>query len=392
MGTMGRRSILISQLFFTHYRARLMEELLECTDHDVLLCGADYDVDQAGIKAWLPSDRTRFIPLTTLKLMNRFYLQWGLVSLALRSDISAIVYTGNSKHLTTWVSAIVARMTGKRVLFWTHGWLRQEYGLKRRIRCAFYGLADGLLLYGNRAKQIGIQSGFDPDRLYVIFNSLDYQTQSKLRATTTATHVRATRASLFATPGSPLLICVARLIKQRKLDQLLSAMALLRERGVSANLLLVGEGPERCALERMAEELDLPVAFVGECYDETQLCHYFMASNVTVLPGAAGLTTIHSLTYGTPVISNDNFDEQMPEIEAIIPGITGEFYGYDDIGDLARVIEKWIGTGLPDETTRKQCYDVVERYYAPAFQMSVIKEALSGTPAKVEGHLVYRTA
>ena len=114
-----------------------------------------------------------------------------------------------------------------------------------------------------------------------------------------------------------MLICVGRLSQRRRLDILLSAMSLLKRAGYECNLLVVGDGSEKSVLECMAQELNLPVVFTGECHDEYDLCRYFMAANVTVIPGATGLTAIHSLAYGTPVITNDNFDEQGPEIEAI---------------------------------------------------------------------------
>ena len=41
-------------------------------------------------------------------------------------------------------------------------------------------------------------------------------------------------------------------------------------------------------------------------------------SDLTVSPGNIGLTAIHSLSYGTPVCSHSNFNNQMPESEAII--------------------------------------------------------------------------
>ena len=41
-----------------------------------------------------------------------------------------------------------------------------------------------------------------------------------------------------------------------------------------------------------------------------------------VSPGNVGLTAIHSLTYGTPVLTHDNFNFQMPEAEAIEENIS----------------------------------------------------------------------
>ena len=44
-----------------------------------------------------------------------------------------------------------------------------------------------------------------------------------------------------------------------------------------------------------------------------------------VSPGNVGLTAIHSLSYGTPVLTHNNFNNQMPEVESIQPGFNGYF-------------------------------------------------------------------
>lgn len=105
---------------------------------------------------------------------------FATLKLAMRRDIAVIIFLGNVNFLSTWLAALLAMLTRKRVLFWTHGWLRKEQGTKANIRNLFYRLAHGLLLYGNRAKMIGIENGFAKDRMYVVYNSLDYQTQKTI--------------------------------------------------------------------------------------------------------------------------------------------------------------------------------------------------------------------
>ena len=55
------------------------------------------------------------------------------------------------------------------------------------------------------------------------------------------------------------------------------------------------------------------------CYNEEANAELLYNASVCVCPAEVGLTAIHSLLFGTPVVSNDNFDEQMPEFESIIP-------------------------------------------------------------------------
>ncbi len=359
-----------------------MRRLLESQQHHFVLAADTQVRNGSGIKEWEVTDPTRFVRTPCYYFSGRYLVQGRLMRLAIRRDIQAIVFSGDAHFLTTWISALLARLSGKRVLFWTHGWIRQEHGPKRWIRCAFYHLAHGLLLYGHRARSIGIKEGFRSEDLYVVYNSLDYEHQKALRAQITPERLGYVRRELFEEPHRPLIICTSRLHKARRLDLLLEAIYVLRDQQHEVNLLLVGDGPERPTLERLASRYELPARFYGACYDEETLAELIMTANVTVAPGKVGLTAMHSLAYGTPVITHDNPDQQMPEWEAITPGLNGAFFKQGDVADLARVIYEWTKSVLPDEQIRGQCCSVIDRYYHPEFQCAVIEQAVLGEPAK----------
>jgi glycosyltransferase involved in cell wall biosynthesis len=308
--------------------------------------------------------------------------QKGILRLALRQDIAVIIFLGNANFLSTWLAALLARLTGKRVLFWTHGWLRKEQGTKAIVRNIFYHLAHGLLLYGNRAKMIGIESGFARDRMYIVYNSLDYRTQKMIMTHVTKDRIKLVREMFFSDPKIPVLIYTGRLTKAKGLGLLLQAMSQLQDQGFKTSLLLVGDGPEREPLTQLAKVSGLAVHFYGPCYDEYNLSELIMSANVTIAPGQVGLTAIHSLVYGTPVITHDDPDDQGPEWEAIVPGQTGDIFKRGDVHDLARVIQKWSMWPWPDESIRKRCMSVIDRSYNPIFQQSIINRAVAGLPAE----------
>ena len=106
---------------FPHYRAAVLRELLESKEHDYVLVGDDRSVEPS-IRKWEIEDRSRFILAPCHRFFSLLHVQRGLVRLALRKDFEAIVFIGNPYFIATWFSAAVARLTGKRVLFWhTHG-------------------------------------------------------------------------------------------------------------------------------------------------------------------------------------------------------------------------------------------------------------------------------
>ena len=366
--------------FFAHYRAAIMQALLNSKDTEYVLVGDRLDPDRS-IEPWQPP-ASRFVMAPCMKLSSALIWQSGVMKMAMRQDIDVMIFLGNANILSTWLAAGLGRILGKRVLFWTHGWIRHECGVKAIIRNLFYRLAHGLLLYGNRAKRIGILNGFPEEALYVIYNSLDCEAQKAARAKVTYSQTRQVREMHFPHSDAPVLICTSRLTKLRGLDLVLNAMSQLQKQGFDTCLLLVGDGPERIPLAQMAKDLCLAVHFYGPCYDEDRLAELIMSANLTVAPGKVGLTAMHSLVYGTPVITHDDADNQMPEFEAIIRGKTGDFFKRDDVGDLARVIRKWIASPWPNEGTRQECYTIIDHYYNPDYQKAMINRAVAGFPAE----------
>ena len=316
-------------------------------------------------------------------LFKRVLLQKGLISLALRKDVSHIIYLGSPYYITTWISAALARLAGKKVFFWTHGWLDREHSLKGWITKLFFRLSHAMLLYGQRAKAIGIENGFDPDSLYVIYNSLNYSKQKELRNKISFADIKCVREELFNDPHHPLVVFVGRLTKRTKLELLLDASVHLRERGHLLNILLIGDGSERLALQSYAKKLKLPVNFYGACYDDTILARLILAANVVVVPGSIGLTAIHSLSYGIPVISHNNVEQQGPEVEAITPGLSGDLFEQGSSADLARVLRKWTQSEFVNDSAHQKCFEIVDRYYNPQYQRKIIEQALSGKPASI---------
>jgi glycosyltransferase involved in cell wall biosynthesis len=372
-----RENVAVVNLFYAHYRKAVMQKLLQSTRYRYILYGDTYDVTNSGIETWIPDDPSQFIRIPARRVWRHFYSQRGLLHPALRRDIVAIIYTGDVQYLSVWVSASVARLTGKRVFFWTHGWRRAENGPKAWGRRSFYHLAHSLLLYGQRAKEIGVQQGFDPGRFYIIFNSLDYERQKQLRESITSEQIQATRRQYFEHPERPMLIYVGRLIPRKRLDILLEASSELTQRGYPVNTLIVGEGPELERLARICSQRKLSVRFVGGCYDEATLALLIMSADVTVSPGDAGLLVMHSLAYGTPIITHDCLDWQGPEVEAIVPGKNGALFHYDDHHDLATKILEWTQAQLLSEDIQEQCYGIIDKYYNPEYQRTVIEKAVS---------------
>lgn len=376
-----RKRVAVAYHFFPHYRAAVLHELLNRQDFECILVSDVKDPHDSSIEPWTPP-RDKFVVTPCKKLTSNVLWQVGLIRVITATQFDVIIFLGNFTFLSTWVAAMVARLRGTRVLFWTHGWLRDERGIKGLIRSSFYRLAHGLLLYGNRAKQIAVRKGFRSQALYVIYNSLDYKKQKEIRSLISDDRLRTVRSQMFPRSSGPILVCTGRLTKLKQLDLILHAMTLLKRQGHEVSLLLVGDGPEREYLETLSVQHNLAVHFYGACYEERQLAELIMCANVAVSPGQVGLTAMHALAYGVPVITHGDLDHQMPECEAILPGRTGDTFQRGNVQDLANVLKAWVLRPWPDPRTRLECAAVIEQFYNPDYQATVISRAVFGAPAE----------
>jgi glycosyltransferase involved in cell wall biosynthesis len=139
-------------------------------------------------------------------------------------------------------------------------------------------------------------------------------------------------------------------------------------------LLVVGDGPARGELEQLAASLGVTARFMGSCYDEEELARYFHVADLTVYPADIGLTAIHSLAYGVPVLTHNRMESHGPEAEAIIPGQTGDFFQFDDVADITAMMVDWLRRAPRGRDRR--CAEIVDERYSPQYQRRRIEEVL----------------
>lgn len=374
-----RRRVLVVYHYFAHYREAVLRELIEHGRHEYYFAG-DVKDDGKGIKLTDAIPEGRFVR-ASCRYFGPLMLQPRAVLLALSGKYDDLILLGNAMWPTTWLAAILGRLTGKRVYFWSHGWQKPESGIKGLIRNTFYRLAHGLLLYGHNAKMVGLVHGFDPKRMHVIYNSLDYDAQVEVRESLTTDGITARRAECYGDGGLPGVMAITRLQPVKRLGMLIEAATECASRGSPIALLFVGDGPQRDELERQAEAAGVRAHFFGSCYDERAIAEMFAASDLCCIPGPAGLTVMHSLANGTPFVTNDDHTTQMPEYEAVVDGENGAVFAAGDAGDLANKLVACITSDRLRTDARACSVSMIERFFNPVTQRVLIDRAMDGKSA-----------
>ena len=105
-------------------------------------------------------------------------------------------------------------------------------------------------------------------------------------------------------------VVIARLSAQKRVGLLLEAVATLRAAGRDLFCTIIGDGPERAALERLAQALKVAdlVHFTGELPFAGVLGH-LMRADVSALPARGegfGLAAVEALMAGVPVVACDD--------------------------------------------------------------------------------------
>ncbi|VVD32654.1 glycosyltransferase [Paraburkholderia dioscoreae] len=372
-GSNKRPRVAIVYHFFPHYRKGILDAIGR-DDFNLTFFG-DPVVCYQGIPSLRFDANTDFRP-AAVKVVNNISFQWAAVRAALSREFDVLVLLANPNFLTTWLAAAIGRMTGKRVLFWGHGFLSADRSLKNHIRRVFFSLGHAQYLYGYRAKCIAENFGFRSRNLYVGFNSLDYQSQLRTR------RALLERPEKGRQPSEIRILGVSRLTDKCEYDVLMRAVSLALETSeLQFKLTLIGGGPAESGLRALAAQLKLDIDFVGELYDEEAVAAYIFYADVVVSPGKVGLTAMHALMFGTPVISHSDMDRQMPEAEAVAPGFSGMLFQHGDVAELSQCLISIPNVFCDRRQTRKNCFRVVDEIYNPHRQCEVLSDAIRGKAA-----------
>lgn len=155
-----------------------------------------------------------------------------------------------------------------------------------------------------------------------------------------AQHFSSGMASPKVSP--PRILYAGNLVPSKGVDVLLRAYALLRSRGVEVSLRILGEGPERSALEELAKTIGHPEIEFSDFLPQDRMPAEYGASTVTVLPtrGDAeglGLTLVEALLAGSAVVGTraGGIPEVIQHEETGL--ITGE-----SVEDLAAALERLV--------------------------------------------------
>jgi glycosyltransferase involved in cell wall biosynthesis len=146
------------------------------------------------------------------------------------------------------------------------------------------------------------------------------------------------RLSFENTPA--VVIFVGRLQARKRVDLLLQACSQL-EPDIQPDLVIVGDGPERDALQALAAQIYPQTEFTGDLRG-TDLDDQFRAADLFVLPGTGGLALQQALSFALPAIAAEGDGTQMD----LVRPDNGWLVKPGDLESLKSALRKALGNPL----------------------------------------------
>jgi glycosyltransferase involved in cell wall biosynthesis len=201
---------------------------------------------------------------------------------------------------------------------------------------------DGFLSVGRRFDEYLRHYGVPSERILRVPHAVDNEWfAQKAREAVSTGLVEDLQKKLGLTRDAVTLLFVGKFIEVKRAHDILRALRILQNQGLTVSAVYVGDGPMRLSLTTEAERLGVSAHFVG-FKNQSELPAYYALADALVLPSKSetwGLVVNEAMATGTPAIVSDAVGCR-PDL--IIEGETGYSYPVGDVVALASAVEQLI--------------------------------------------------
>jgi glycosyltransferase involved in cell wall biosynthesis len=354
----------LQQRVLTAYRAPFFDALAQACTGGLSVCAGQPRPEESIAV----TDQLQFAEFVSVQnshlLKGPFYLcyQHGLPAWLERCSPDALIVEANPRYLSTQAAVRWMKRGGRPVIGWGLGAPPSTgllSSLRQTRRLAFLRTFDALITYSRRGAEEYARLGFPADKIFVAPNAATARPAQPMPA----------RSTGFM--GKPVVLFVGRLQARKRIDLLLQACAALPA-ALQPRLVIVGDGPERNALEALAKTAYPRAEFPGAKHG-TELAAYFYAADLFVLPGTGGLAVQEAMSYGLPVImgQGDGTNDQL-----VRPG-NGWQIPPDDVSALVGSLHTALSDALRLRRMGVESYRIVRDEINLEQMVGVFVEALN---------------
>ncbi len=306
-----------------------------------------------------------------------------ILSFAFNPFLRFLCYKLNIKLICKDIPFQVPKYDEAKMFYWNYDELNEEmlpsnknkwikrlkYFILTEARKVFYTMVDAHVDYIDEAYEILGSYGVKNESVFIIYNSPDtdllFETKSKIE-----------KSANILDENKYRIIHVGRLVKWKRVDLLIDAIAILKKKYPEVELVVIGTGPEKENLVNQSKDLNVfnNVKFVGGVYENEILGKYLLESSIYVLAGMGGLSINDAMCFGKPVICSvcDGTEKKL-----VRDNINGFIFKNGNLDDLVSKIDilfsnpelqKKMGEMSISIIKNEVNMDVVIRNYLKAFK------------------------
>jgi glycosyltransferase involved in cell wall biosynthesis len=280
----------LQQRVLPEYRALFFDQLAGACLHGLSVFAGTPRQDESIETA----DSLRFARLAKAHNYHVFrgkaYLCWqlGFLSWLQQWNPDVLVVEANARYVSTYPAMRWMHLHRRPVIGWGLG-TGSSSGIESLLRIHFLRQLDAVIAYSREGAKQYIAAGFDPGRVFVAPNSVSARPQE----------APPERPKGFRN-GRANLLFIGRLQARKRVDRLIRACAILPEE-TRPDLVIVGDGPERQALESLARRTYPQTRFTGSLTGKA-LGPIYTQADLFVLPGTGGLAVQQAMAQALPVV------------------------------------------------------------------------------------------
>lgn len=205
--------------------------------------------------------------------------------------------------------------------FWGHGSNLQEnsQSLKNRFKYLYLKQCDWWFAYTEGVKRFLESKGVESKRITTVNNAIDTRELMQAYGNISEDDVAALKRSMNIESEHIGIYCGA-LYSEKRIDFLIDAAILIRERIDDFHLIVVGAGEDGYIVEAASKQFQW-LHYVGPKFGNDRV-KYFKMAHLFLLPGAVGLAVLDAFAMQTPMITVEN-GKHGPEIEYLVSGVNG---------------------------------------------------------------------
>lgn len=265
---------------------------------------------EAELFALVPVDPRRRVPVdpgvritqgTSGRLRMRWTFAWAVLRLLVAVRRADVVVAVSEVGPGLLLASLAARLARRPFAVMVHADLGRavEQWVSPRLRRATYSAhrrADAAVCVSDTLVAPVVANGLDRERVHVVMTGVDVARVRTL----------AVEQPEVEPAAVPRVVGLGRLSEEKGFDLLVRAHAAVHATGVEHELLVIGEGPLREPLLRLADELGAGASVRLPRFVENAFA-ILAGANVFVLPSrreAVPLSLIEALALGVPVIAS----------------------------------------------------------------------------------------